>query len=107
MKIHAEDTVTITLTITREDAQHLLADFDKSREPSTQGKRLYSTLSRIVHGVPTVDQIIREKYAKPTVAAAVGCDHCGHPEVAHDETGACFQVACACLRGEGARDDVG
>ena len=66
MRIHAEDTVTVTLTLTKEDARHLLADFDKSREPSTQGKRLYSALTRIVKGEQTVDQIMRERFTEAT-----------------------------------------
>lgn len=48
MDITAKPTTTITLTITADDAQHLLNDFDKRQEPSLPGKALYATLAGIV-----------------------------------------------------------
>jgi hypothetical protein len=65
MRIVAEDTVTIELTVTRKEAEAILRDFDDTREPSDPGKRLASTLARIVRGEQTIDQIYREKFAKP------------------------------------------
>lgn len=48
MIVRTEETATITLTVTRREAQEILNDFDKSREPSASGKGLYASLAGIV-----------------------------------------------------------
>lgn len=49
MNIESKQTTTITLTLSAFEAQRIIDDFDKSKEPSIQGKILYSSLIKATH----------------------------------------------------------
>ena len=44
MRTNTEETTTITIVVTKREAEQIMLDFDKSREPSLPGKSLYTAL---------------------------------------------------------------
>lgn len=46
MKVSTEETATITIVVTKHEAEQIMHDFDQRREPSIPGKNLYTALLR-------------------------------------------------------------